>query len=38
MMDRRPAVPQDTVESVKADVAAVKEGLHRHRAERGSDA
>jgi putative superfamily III holin-X len=33
MMERRPPVPQDTVESVKADVAAVKEGIHRHRKE-----
>lgn len=33
MMDRRPPVPQDSVDSVKADVAAVKEGLHRHRQE-----
>ena len=37
MMARRPPVPQDTVESVKADVAAVKEGVHRHRAETGSN-
>jgi len=33
MMERRPPVPQDTVQSVKADVAAVKEGMHRHRRE-----
>ena len=33
MMNRRPPVPQDSVDSVKADVAAVKEGIHRHRKE-----
>jgi hypothetical protein len=28
MMERRPPIPDDTIESVKADVAAVREALH----------
>jgi hypothetical protein len=36
MMERRPPIPSDSIDSLKADVAAVRQGLH-HESDRARD-